>query len=113
MSNKTIELIREELAKKSIPLNELIELKEEIDKGIEILQNELIKELCEKAIANGIPLEKFGDKVIQSIKSEHIKNPPKYKNPNNINQTWSGHGKNPNWVKEWIASGKSLDDLKI
>ena len=38
---------------------------------------------------------------------------PKYANPQNAEQTWTGRGRRPQWVQEALASGKSLDDLAI
>ncbi|MEL6609450.1 MAG: H-NS histone family protein [Pseudomonadota bacterium] len=40
-------------------------------------------------------------------------NPPKYRNPENAEQTWTGRGRQPGWVKDLLASGKSLDDALI
>jgi hypothetical protein len=36
-----------------------------------------------------------------------------YRNPANEWQTWTGRGKPPRWVAEWIESGKSLDALRV
>jgi DNA-binding protein H-NS len=38
---------------------------------------------------------------------------PKYANPANPDQTWTGRGRQPGWVKEALGKGKSLDDLAI
>ncbi|MDG4649883.1 H-NS histone family protein [Roseibacterium sp. SDUM158017] len=38
---------------------------------------------------------------------------PKYANPANPDQTWTGRGRQPTWVKDALAKGKSLDDLAI
>jgi DNA-binding protein H-NS len=38
---------------------------------------------------------------------------PKYRNPDDPSQQWTGRGRQPNWVKAWIASGKSVDDAKV
>lgn len=38
---------------------------------------------------------------------------PKYRNPENHEQTWTGRGKNPNWVKAALASGLTLQDMLI
>lgn len=38
---------------------------------------------------------------------------PKYRNPINHLQTWTGRGKQPHWVRDAIAAGKTLDDLQI
>lgn len=37
----------------------------------------------------------------------------KYRNPSDSAQQWSGRGRKPAWVKEWIASGKSIEDAKV
>lgn len=37
----------------------------------------------------------------------------KYRNPDDASQEWSGRGRQPNWIKAWTASGKSIEDTKI
>ena len=37
----------------------------------------------------------------------------KFRNPDDASQEWSGRGRQPNWIKAWTASGKSIDDTKI
>jgi DNA-binding protein H-NS len=41
------------------------------------------------------------------------KGAPKYANPANPAQTWTGRGRQPNWVKEALAKGKTLDSMAI
>jgi DNA-binding protein H-NS len=38
---------------------------------------------------------------------------PKFRNPRDAAETWSGRGKRPRWVTEQLALGKRMDDLKI
>ena len=38
---------------------------------------------------------------------------PKFRNPKPPHQTWSGRGRQPRWVREWLAAGKTIDDLRI
>jgi len=38
---------------------------------------------------------------------------PKFRNPKSPHQTWSGRGHLPRWVRELVAAGKSLDDVRI
>jgi DNA-binding protein H-NS len=38
---------------------------------------------------------------------------PKYANPADPSQTWTGRGRRPRWVDAALSSGKSLDDLAI
>jgi DNA-binding protein H-NS len=35
--------------------------------------------------------------------------PPKYRHPENASVTWSGRGRQPAWIKDALAKGKSLD----
>ncbi|MCK0095135.1 H-NS histone family protein [Yoonia sp. F2084L] len=38
---------------------------------------------------------------------------PKYKNPANADQTWTGKGRQPDWFKKAIAGGTSPDAMEI
>ena len=38
---------------------------------------------------------------------------PKYKNPANVSETWTGRGRQPRWVADALTGGKSLEDLLI
>ena len=38
---------------------------------------------------------------------------PKYRNPANPKETWSGRGKHPRWMAALIAKGKKADDFLI
>lgn len=38
---------------------------------------------------------------------------PKYRNPANASETWSGRGLKPKWLQAELNAGKSLDDFKI
>ena len=37
----------------------------------------------------------------------------KYQHPDDSAKRWSGLGRQPGWVKDWLAAGNSLDDAKI
>lgn len=39
--------------------------------------------------------------------------PPKYRNPENESETWTGRGKQPRWMAELVAQGKTADDFLI
>ncbi len=38
---------------------------------------------------------------------------PKYRNPADAAQTWTGRGRKPKWVEAHLASGGSLSDIEI
>ncbi|MBO9768151.1 MULTISPECIES: H-NS family nucleoid-associated regulatory protein [Xanthomonas] len=39
--------------------------------------------------------------------------PPKYRNPANAQETWTGRGKQPRWLAELTAAGKKVEDFLI
>jgi DNA-binding protein H-NS len=39
--------------------------------------------------------------------------PPKYRNPENESETWTGRGKQPRWMAERVAQGKTPEDFLI
>lgn len=38
---------------------------------------------------------------------------PKYKNPENPSETWTGRGRKPRWFAEALKAGKSADSMAI
>jgi len=38
---------------------------------------------------------------------------PRYRNPADSGQTWTGRGRQPRWIAEALASGRSLEEFKI
>ena len=39
--------------------------------------------------------------------------PPKYRNPENPEETWTGRGKQPRWMTREIGTGKKVEDFLI
>jgi DNA-binding protein H-NS len=38
---------------------------------------------------------------------------PKYRNPDNPSETWTGRGKQPRWLTGQLRTGRHLDDFRI
>ena len=38
---------------------------------------------------------------------------PQYRHPEDESLTWTGRGRKPKWVEEWIKDGNALDSLRI
>jgi DNA-binding protein H-NS len=38
---------------------------------------------------------------------------PRYRNPADVTQQWTGRGRQPKWVKEWLEAGKDISGLKV
>lgn len=60
---------------------------------------------------------KLGMKVEDIISYESQKKKtsgkPKYRNPANPEQTWTGRGKKPGWLKQALDSGVKIEDFAI
>jgi DNA-binding protein H-NS len=41
------------------------------------------------------------------------KAPPKFRNPDNPSEVWSGRGLQPRWLRAALGPGKSIDDFRI
>ena len=39
--------------------------------------------------------------------------PPKFRNPDNPAETWTGRGKQPRWLAAFTAAGRSVDEFLI
>jgi DNA-binding protein H-NS len=64
------------------------------------------------AQAVGVPLkELLGSSLPRSGKGGKVE--ARYRNPADGSQKWTGRGRQPKWVKDWVDGGKSIDDLRI
>jgi DNA-binding protein H-NS len=103
-SHEAIELFRTSSNEKPVPLNELIDFRQEIDTTIKTLQNVMQEQLIRNLKSNGISLEDFRERIIKEItpeskKPKPTKKPAKYRNPDDETQTWIGYGHSPEWFK--------------
>lgn len=60
---------------------------------------------------HGLTLADLAHKT-SAAKRSGIKVPPKYRDAATGN-TWSGRGLQPNWLKNAVASGKSISDFAV
>lgn len=96
--------------------------KREIDK-----KAALLKRLRKLARDEGVELEELlgtnasttaqdkDPKATKKSRTSIVKKAPlpvKYRNPNNLEQGWSGRGRKPAWFEAWINNGGSLDALE-
>ncbi len=112
---------------KEMSRRELEKLRADIDKALEKLalaERKVALEAVRRAAkAHGFALEELtGEKkptptkapVAKKKKADRrAKVAPKYRNPENPEQTWTGRGRAPKWVEAHIAAGGSKDDLAI
>lgn len=98
-------------------LSELKGLQAEIEKEIKARQQQDVTKAREQilAIAQGldVSVEELLANGGKKSKSSGKKAKVQYQNPADSAQTWTGRGRQPRWIAEGLASGKSLDDFRV
>ena len=76
-------------------------------------EREAIKsELTELAKSKGFEMaDLFGDSSKPAKEKKTVA--PKYRNPADATQTWTGRGRKPKWVIEALEAGGNMDDFLI
>jgi len=102
----------------NLSLAELQELKFIVEKKIDTRAKQERSDLIEKMDAMAKERGFGGLEALMGSGGEQSKAKrkpvaPKYRNPSDANDTWSGRGRKPKWVVEMLAAGGSLDDALI
>lgn len=92
--------------------DQLLDLRKEVDVALKDFDKRRKKDALiaaqKAAQAHGFSLEE-----IMSGKAGKTKSAPKYANPADPSQTWTGRGRQPQWIKDALKKGKKLDDMAI
>ena len=114
-----------------LSLTELRRLKQrvetEIKKRDDSAKRDLLKKMQRLAADHGMTLDEVvGKKAAGEPKTARRGRPagaagkagrktgkvaPKYRHPEMADIGWTGRGRKPLWVQDWIAAGKSIDEL--
>lgn len=98
-------------------LSELKGLQAEIEKEIKSRQQQEVTKAREQILAIaqglGVSVEELLANGGTKSKASGKKVQAQYQNPANTGQTWTGRGRQPKWIAEGLAGGKSLDDFRI
>lgn len=98
----------------SMALKELKELQSQVTKAIASFEDrkkkEALAELEEKAREMGFTLAELTGATLIRKRSPAV---PKYANPANASDTWSGRGRKPRWFEAALKSGKKPEDMAI
>lgn len=100
---------------------QLEKLKKDIENQLERLDSKKLEEAraeaAKIAAKFGVELSELAKaparRKTTKAKSSRPKGEPKYANPANPSQTWTGRGRKPKWVQEWIEAGKPIEELEI
>ncbi|WP_424991320.1 H-NS family nucleoid-associated regulatory protein [Fluviibacterium sp. S390] len=96
-----------------LSLAELKSLHTKVGRAIETFEERRRKEAFAAAEAT---VREFGfslNEVVDHAKKSGVSRPAKYRHPENPDLTWSGRGRQPQWFKDAIDGGASVDDLLI
>lgn len=109
-----------QLAITDLQLEELVTMKSEVESLIKQKQKERKKELYNQMlelaqVAGFESVEEFvsAQKGRSPRSDKGVRLPPKYRNPQNAKQTWSGKGRKPGWVVSHLEEGGKLEVLEI
>ncbi len=72
----------------------------------------ILNEVRAFAKARGFALEELVSKEAK-IKAPTGKVKVKYRHPENASLEWTGRGRQPKWVAEWLTKGGLLDSLTV
>lgn len=90
------------------------QLKQEIKKRE---QQDLVKareQIMAIAQSVGMPLkELMGSQARTAKTGAVVKVAVRYRHPVDASLQWTGRGRQPKWVQDWLASDQSLDALKV
>ncbi|MBN8292251.1 H-NS histone family protein [Rhodobacter sp. NTK016B] len=98
----------------ALSLKELKQLKKEVDAAvIEYAERErrrALEEVEAFARERGLTVADLNQLVAKKTRKPAA---PKYANPEDPSQTWSGRGRRPRWIEAALSDGKSLEDMAI
>jgi DNA-binding protein H-NS len=91
---------------------ELKELRTRVEKAISTLDARRLAD-ARKAAEEAAAKHSYSLTELVGGKAPKSKSVPKYRNPANASQTWSGRGRQPGWIKEGLAKNKKMSDFAI
>ena len=92
---------------------DLEQLRKDVDRALKTLD---ARRKAEAKRAADQAAKEYGfslDDLIGGTTAKGTKGVPKYANPADPSQTWTGRGRKPKWVNDALSSGKSLESLAI
>jgi len=99
---------------------ELEKLGNNVEKALEKLRKKDLKKVRQEmeklAAAHGVSVEEvIGGNAApkKTAKKAKTNSAPKFANPADKSQTWTGKGRQPVWFKDAMAAGKSPDSLSV
>ena len=87
-------------------LDELKQLRKDVDKAIETYEARQLAEARQKLEAQAKEMGYSLEKIVGASRTGNPKSIPKFRHPDNPTLTWTGKGRKPRWFIEAIESGE-------
>ena len=89
----------------------------EIDRRARQEKSKLRKEIARIASKGGFSLKELVGNISRPAKTKKVRTRKpvavKYRHPQDASLTWTGRGRKPRWVTEWLAKGKKMEALAV
>lgn len=99
----------------NMSVGDLRNLQEQIKQEMKQREHQEVQQAREQILAIaqkvGVPLKDLMTTPARGAKTGTVA--VRYRHPDNSSQQWTGRGRQPKWVKEWVEGGKSLDKLRV
>src|SRR5215217_3386328 len=99
----------------NMSVGDLRNLQEQIKQEMKQREHQEVQQAREQILAIaqkvGVPLKDLINTPARGGKTGTVA--VRYRHPDNSSQQWTGRGRQPKWVKEWVEGGKSLDKLRV
>lgn len=105
----------------SVDLNQydyqgLKDLRAQIDRELEVRQRSeqeaAVRQIKEIADRVGVPVDQLLGMAGKGRAPKASKN-VKYRDPADSSRTWSGRGRKPRWIEEYINQGRNMDEFLV
>jgi len=105
----------------NLSLGDLRNLQDQVKQEMKKREQQEVQKAREQIIAIaqsvGLPLKDLISANARAAKGEKGASTGtvavRFRNPDNASQQWTGRGRQPKWVKEWVEGGKSIDNLRV
>lgn len=98
----------------NMSVGDLRNLQEQIKQEMKKREQQEVQKAREQILAIaqsvGVPLK---DLIAAGTRGKTGSVAVRYRNPDDASQQWTGRGRQPKWVKEWVDGGKSIDQLRV
>lgn len=91
----------------------IADAQQQLEKKRSEARSAVVKEIRRMAATVGLEVDLKGQGASSTRRPGRAKLPPKYRNPANSSETWTGRGPRPQWFKDALAKGKTASDLAV